>query len=509
MMVVGKLLRDLRARLSPVAPSPAASTVVPLLIFPPIVSRIVPRIVPLGASAELVRLAALISVVPGKRDFARQIDGFQRRYLAELTAAYNNAAFAKLMLLKVGNLLVARHGFHHRHTVLAARPTQIMLDPSNTCQLHCPGCVHCPRANGMVPDPSGERSSFDWPKGMMEPEVFDRIMSDQGPFAFASILYNYGEPLLHRQFPAMVRHAKALGMYTWTSSNLSFTFDVDAVIGSGLDLLTMSVDGTSQETLQRYRRRAKYALCLANMRDLVAAKRRAGGGPHLVWQFLTFEHNRHEIAAAIDLAQQIGVDELNVGTPFDVSWDDPTLSVHQSDLAKRYVFNEDHRLTRPIATADMVIDTASLDRLLAESHVDRLNRLGIAEEPSRAGRPTCDWLYQNVTFDAAARVMPCCAAPTTTSHLHFATLEGDSDGITNSDAFRRARLSIVDRAAYDTETKASVGREPYCADCKSQPNVNFPVHPHIGMLLQCLDHGRVLDEAAIAALTDWSSPVAR
>jgi hypothetical protein len=60
MMVVGKLLRDLRARLSPVAPSPAASTVVPLLIFPPIVSRIIQ----LGASAELVRLAALISVVP-------------------------------------------------------------------------------------------------------------------------------------------------------------------------------------------------------------------------------------------------------------------------------------------------------------------------------------------------------------------------------------------------------------------------------------------------------------
>jgi hypothetical protein len=30
-------------------------------------------------------------------------------------------------------------------------------------------------------------------------------------------------------------------MYTWTSSNLSFTFDVDAVVGSGLDLLTMSI----------------------------------------------------------------------------------------------------------------------------------------------------------------------------------------------------------------------------------------------------------------------------
>ncbi len=369
MTIVGSLVRDLRARLR-FSPRPA-STVVPILIFPPIVSRMVPR----GASAELVRLAALIPDVAGKRDFVRQIDAFQRQYLAELTAAYGNAAFAKLMLLKIGNLLIARHGFHHRHTLLAGRPTQIMLDPANSCQLQCPGCVHSPTANGRVPDPSGERTTFDWPKGVMAPALFDRIMSDQGPFAFASILYNYGEPLLHRQFPAMVRRAKSLGMYTWTSSNLSFTFDVDAVIGSGLDLLTMSIDGTSQETLQRYRRRAKYGLCLANMRALAEAKRRASQaghhGPHLVWQFLTFAHNSHEIETAIELAQEIGVDELHVCTPFDISWDDPTIVIHQSDLARRYVFNEDHRLTRPIATADMAVDATSLDRLLAESHVDR------------------------------------------------------------------------------------------------------------------------------------------
>jgi MoaA/NifB/PqqE/SkfB family radical SAM enzyme len=272
-------------------------------------------VVPPGVSSELVRLAALIPGTPGKRDFARQVDALQRQCLIDLTAAYGNAAFAKLIMLNVGNLLAARHGFYHRHTLPGGRPTQIMLDPSNTCQLQCPGCVHSPSSGSRLPDPSGDRTSFEWPKGQMKPSTFDRIMSDQGPFAFASILYNYGEPLLHKQFPAMVRRAKSLGMYTWTSSNLSLTFDVDAVVGSGLDLLTMSIDGTSQETLQRYRRRAKYALCLANMRALVDAKRRAGGGPHLVWQFLTFEHNRHEISTAIELAQEIGVDELNVGTP--------------------------------------------------------------------------------------------------------------------------------------------------------------------------------------------------
>ncbi|WP_264712475.1 radical SAM protein [Limobrevibacterium gyesilva] len=454
-----------------------------------------------SAAAEVAWLAPLIPVTPGKRDFLRQVDAFQQGRIDELAAAYDNRALARLVLLKVGNLLVSQHGFHHRHTQLAGRPTQIMLDPSNTCQLQCPGCVHSSNATAGYGPPGDGRIFFEWPKGVMPPGTFDRIMSDYAPFAFAAVMYNYGEPLINKQFPDMVRRAKALGLYTWTSSNLSLSFDVDGVVGSDLDLLTMSIDGTSQETLQHYRRRGKYDLCLANMRALVAAKRRLGGGPHLVWQFLTFAHNSHEIETALALAQEIGVDELNVVTPLDMTWDDPTVPIHKSERAGRYVFNEDRHLTSPAAAAGLAIDEAVCDGLLSERWVDRMDRLGIQEEPSRAGRATCDWLYQNVTFDSADRVMPCCMAPTTTQHLHFATLGAADGDVTNSDEFRRARLAFVDRAAYDADAPSHPGREPHCANCKATPTLNFPVNPHVAMQLQCLDQGRVFDAAAINSLT--------
>ena len=449
------------------------------------------RLAPQGtSSSDVLELAASIPLIPSKRKFLQRIDEFQQTRLGDLAIAYDNVGLAKLVLIKVGNLLVLTHGIHHRHTQLASRPTQIKLDPSNTCQLQCPGCVH-----GDTP------SSFDWPKGVMEAETFDRIMSDYGPFAFAALMYYYGEPLINKQFPQMVRRAKSLGLYAWTSSNLSLSFDVDAVVASGLDLMTMSIDGISQETLEFYRRRGKYDLCLANMHALVAAKRRLGHGPYLSWQFLTFEHNSHEIDAAIALAKEIGVDELHVATPNDVTWDDPTVRIHTSERAGRYVFNEDAHLFPSTATAPIGIDEAACDRLLAESWVERMDRIGIAEEPSRPGRATCDWLYQNATFDSADRVMPCCMAPSQEAHVHFANLDAAGDDPTNSDAFRRARLSFADRAAYDAEARSAPGRAPYCAECTAAPTLGFPLSVSVGPQLRSLDRGRAFDEPAIAALT--------
>ncbi|MFQ5425618.1 MAG: hypothetical protein ACE5EV_00890, partial [Gaiellales bacterium] len=65
---------------------------------------------------------------------------------SRIEAQYRHPGFAKLLTLKLCNLLVAKFHVRHRHTVLASRPTQFTLDPSNACQLRCPGCVHSVKA---------------------------------------------------------------------------------------------------------------------------------------------------------------------------------------------------------------------------------------------------------------------------------------------------------------------------------------------------------------------------
>ncbi len=52
------------------------------------------------------------------------------------------------------------------------------------------------------------------------------------------------------------------------------------------------------------------------MRKLVDARKRHGTNvPHLLWKYLTFEHNEHEVDLAIRTAEELGVDQICIATP--------------------------------------------------------------------------------------------------------------------------------------------------------------------------------------------------
>jgi hypothetical protein len=78
---------------------------------------------------------------------------------------------------------------------------------------------------------------------------------------------------------------------------------------------------------ERYRRGGRIEWVLDNARAIVAAKRPLKSPPPFMrWQYLTFEHNIHEIGAALELAREIGFDSFNLATPNEVSFDDPRSS---------------------------------------------------------------------------------------------------------------------------------------------------------------------------------------
>ena len=70
------------------------------------------------------------------------------------------------------------------------------------------------------------------------------------------MFYNWGEPLLNKQLPAFIRKAKARRIETDVNSNLSLHLsndDIDELLGSGLDNLSASLDGFSQQSYETYR----------------------------------------------------------------------------------------------------------------------------------------------------------------------------------------------------------------------------------------------------------------
>src|SRR5690349_680575 len=126
-------------------------------------------------------------------------------------------------------------------------------------------------------------------------------------------------------------------MRTMLSTNIGVKrFDADAYVNSGLDYMTVSIDGATQSVYEKYRRKGDIEAVYKNVRSLVEAKKRLGRRtPTVSWQYLAFKHNEHEIEDAIKMAEQLGVDQIMVATPFDVSWDSP--EVRPSTAAPRTI----------------------------------------------------------------------------------------------------------------------------------------------------------------------------
>ena len=185
---------------------------------------------------------------------------------------------------------------------------------------------------------------------------------------------------------------------------------------------------------------------LRNVESLVDWKQRLNyNRPTLVWRFFPFSHNVHETQQCIELARDLGVDQVIIGRPFDVSNDDPEILSVDSDLkGTRIDFTDRRQRTwRP---------SAILGGLGRHDHVDRLFDSGFAklltkadlDEPPRPNMPTCSWLYSNLTVDAVGRVLPCCISPTSKKRLVYGQLDADfARRWLDSPMFRTARDGLA------------------------------------------------------------------
>lgn len=179
-----------------------------------------------------------------------------------------------------------------------SRPYQANIDLSNACSLRCPYC------------PTGVRE-FGRKPGFIDPEHVAALLDEFGDYLYIAYLYSWGEPLMHpkvAEIVAMVRSRRVLTDIS-THFNLKNRDMLEAVCDAGLDHLKLSIDGASQEVYARYRVGGKIDQVIENIRHVVEYKRRRRlSTPSVEWQFLVFDHNRHEVEAARKLAGELGVD---------------------------------------------------------------------------------------------------------------------------------------------------------------------------------------------------------
>jgi MoaA/NifB/PqqE/SkfB family radical SAM enzyme len=389
------------------------------------------------------------------------------------------AVAAQALVLKLLNICLAKHHLEARHAKLLSRPFGLVADPSNTCRLACPGCVHSAR--------SRERRLFDWPNGMLAADRMASLLRLYGPHAVGVYLCNYGEPLLNLETPRFIRMAKSYLLNVALSTTLCVPrFDPEAYVESGLDFMLLAIDGATQPVYGRLRRNGDLELVLENVRRLVGARRRLKRRtPVLAWNFLAFEHNVHEIPLARKMARRIGVDDFRVALPFDVGWDDPDIrpaAVKPRVLPLRW---------RPDGSTDAPasLDTDTIGRAF-EHPWNAANVDTMQPDPGR----TCHWLYKNIAIDAAGRILPCCCAPQPGENMVFGALDGRTDPF-NSGQYRAARRF------FRTGT-AAPDPAPYCTHCDwDQTTVNIG-GPEIRCYFQSAD-ADFFDRPALELLSAW------
>ncbi len=153
--------------------------------------------------------------------------------------------------------------------------------------------------------------------GMLDFDLFTRVIDEAGPSLGRIDFFNYGEAFLHKRAVEMCAYIKTKfpHIYLYTSTNgLAFTEEkVRQLAHTGIDEVTFSLDGASQDTYARYRQRGKFDLAIANLRALIDEKAKHGRDvPFVNWRYILFNWNDNdvEMERARQMANELGVDRL-------------------------------------------------------------------------------------------------------------------------------------------------------------------------------------------------------
>jgi radical SAM protein with 4Fe4S-binding SPASM domain len=183
-------------------------------------------------------------------------------------------------------------------------PVSASIEATTNCNLRCPEC------------PSGLRQ-FSRPTGNIDITKFQNYFDKIEKNLIYLIIYFQGEPYLNKHFFDLVKYAKTKNIYTATSTNGHFLDDENArqTIESGLDRLIISLDGTDQETYSSYRKNGDFETVITGIKNVVEWKKKLKSKkPFTILQFLVLKTNENKIDEIRQLANDLGVDELQIKT---------------------------------------------------------------------------------------------------------------------------------------------------------------------------------------------------
>jgi len=193
-------------------------------------------------------------------------------------------------------------------------PMTLSIEPTTACNLRCPEC------------PSGLRQ-FSRPTGNLKNDFFRQIISDVKGHLIYLIFYFQGEPFINPDFLKMVKHASDNGIYTITSSNGHFLSDDIAkrTVESGLDRLIISIDGTTQEVYEQYRKEGNLENVIKGAKNVVKwkknyLKREPGNACWKMWHSAVITWDGRVVPCCFDKDASHNMGTIKTESPLEDIW---------------------------------------------------------------------------------------------------------------------------------------------------------------------------------------------
>ena len=186
----------------------------------------------------------------------------------------------------------------------AGMPMALSIEPTTACNLGCPEC------------PSGLKK-FTRDTGNLKLDLNKKIIDELAPYLMHINYYFQGEPFINPAFLDMVKYAADKKIYTAASTNAHFISKEVAVrtVQSKLSRLIISIDGTTQKTYESYRVNGQLQKVIEGTKNMIEAKKELKSKtPHLIFQFLVVKPNEHQTNEVLQLAKELGVDEVRFKT---------------------------------------------------------------------------------------------------------------------------------------------------------------------------------------------------
>lgn len=263
---------------------------------------------------------------------------------------------------------------------------KVYIEPTNLCNLDCRTCM---------------RNVWGESAGTMSDQVFERIFDGIKAMSPLPTVFfgGYGEPLIHPKLLTWIQRIKTLGARVELITNGLLLTEERALqlIRMGLDMLWVSLDGSSPESYADVRLGSSLPKVIGNLETLRRIRYKAtdidNTLPNLGIAFVAMKSNISDLPSVLELGISLGAKQFSISNVLA-----HTPELYEQILYQRTVFNTTTRSTTYLPLVNLPrMDSNDLTKDVLADIYARRYRLELAGFESNRAVDSCPFIEQGST----------------------------------------------------------------------------------------------------------------